>query len=301
MEKIKEYIKKLRYIFIINKHSILVHLFIFILSIISILIFSIFFDNTLPSANDPVVIDEPKVVVEPHYENISAAVMSESLAQYVQSLGGSYSISMVEISGDQRIVSYNDKQPSTSASTYKLYVAYSVLKRIEEGLWNWSDNFLGGQDVSSCFDDMIVNSDNNCAEAFLSKIGGAAVITEAHSIGCYDIVFSSVNYAKATSSDLALFLTKLEKGQILNQQSSRDRLIDAMKRNVYREGIPAASNGVVANKVGFIEAILNDAAIIYNPTGVYVLVIMTNHSSWEKIASITSKIEELRTQQVLVP
>ena len=67
-----------------------------------------------------------------------------------------------------------------------------------------------------------------------------------------------------------------------------------MKRNVYRQGIPAGASGTVADKVGFLNGLLHDAAIVYSPKGTYVLVILTNGSSWANIAELTKKIEALR-------
>lgn len=104
------------------------------------------------------------------------------------------------------------------------------------------------------------------------------------------------NGIETTSADLALLLAQLQTGQILTQQSSRDRLIDDMKRNIYRGGIPAGINSVVADKVGFLDGFLNDAAIVYSPTGTYVLVILTDGSSWPTIADFAGKIEALRNQ-----
>ena len=50
----------------------------------------------------------------------------------------------------------------------------------------------------------------------------------------------------------------------------------------------------MADKVGFLDGLLHDAAIVYSPSGTYVLVIMTDGSSWAEIAALTRKIEELR-------
>jgi beta-lactamase class A len=69
-----------------------------------------------------------------------------------------------------------------------------------------------------------------------------------------------------------------------------------MKRNIYRQGIPKGINATVANKVGFLDGLLHDAAIVYASTGPYVLVIMTDGSSWANIAELTRQIEALRLQ-----
>jgi beta-lactamase class A len=65
---------------------------------------------------------------------------------------------------------------------------------------------------------------------------------------------------------------------------------------VYRQGIPAGASGAVADKVGFIDALLHDSAIVYSPSGTYVLAIMTDGSSWANIAQLTREIEALRNQ-----
>lgn len=69
-----------------------------------------------------------------------------------------------------------------------------------------------------------------------------------------------------------------------------------MKRNIYRQGIPAGANGQVANKVGFLDGLLHDAAIVYSPSGTYALSIMTDGSNWGTIAELTRQIEKLRVQ-----
>jgi len=92
-------------------------------------------------------------------------------------------------------------------------------------------------------------------------------------------------------------LSLLETGQILSQQSSRDVWIASMKKNVYRQGIPKGiPSAVVADKVGFLDAWLHDASIVYSPKGTYVLVIMTESSSWANIADLAGQIETLRTK-----
>jgi beta-lactamase class A len=69
-----------------------------------------------------------------------------------------------------------------------------------------------------------------------------------------------------------------------------------MKGNVYRKGIPAGVNGTVADKVGFLDALLHDAAIVYGPHGTYVLAIMTDGSSWATIADLAGQIDALHAQ-----
>lgn len=212
---------------------------------------------------------------------------------------GSFGIALTELSGSYRHASYQGDTKFTTASTYKLFVAYSTLLRIESGAWHWSDQIEGGYDLTTCFDRMIRLSDNACASAMLSKIGYQAITNEAHAIGATTTSFlgRDGNGIISSASDEALLLSALQKGQILSQQTNRDIWINAMKSNVYRQGIPKGiPSATVADKVGFLDALLHDAAIVYSPTGTYVLVIMTNNSSWATIADLASQIEALRNQ-----
>lgn len=220
--------------------------------------------------------------------------LSALMKTYAESHPGVYGVSLVELSGARRNASYQSDRSFTTASTFKLFVAYSTLKRVEEGVWKWSDQIQGGRDLAKCFDDMIVKSDNPCADTLLQKIGFKPITDEAKALGLTGTSFLGKDGIKTTPRDLSLFLSQLQSGQMLSQQLSRDRLLEAMKRNQYRQGIPAGTGNAVANKVGFLDGLFHDAAIVYGPSGPYVLVIMTEGSNWATIADLTRQIEALR-------
>jgi beta-lactamase class A len=225
------------------------------------------------------------------------AKLSALMKEYANSHPGTYSVSMRELSGQRRNASYRADVVTTTASTYKLFVAYSSLLRVESGEWQWSDYINGGRNLTQCFEDMIEKSDNECAVALLRKVGVRPLTDEAHAIGATHTSFLVSNDIKSTAEDESLLLGLLESGQILKQQSSRDIWITALKNDVYRQGIPKGiPSAVVANKVGFLDGLLHDAAIVYSPKGTYVLVIMTNGSSWGNIAELAGQIETLRTK-----
>ena len=71
--------------------------------------------------------------------------------------------------------------------------------------------------------------------------------------------------------------------------SDTDRLLGLMKRQKYRDGIPAGTGLPVADKVGFVDDVIHDAGIVYSPKGTYVLVIMTT-SNWSGIANAAKTI-----------
>lgn len=222
--------------------------------------------------------------------------LSALLKNYAESHPGTYGISLIELSDKRRRAAFQDDKSFTTASTYKLFVAYSTLKRVEEGAWQWSDQIQGGRNLEKCFDDMIVRSDNACAEAMLQKITYKSATSEIQALGLKNTTFLKGNTPLTTAGDLSLFNAMLQSGQILSQQASRDRLLGAMKRNIYRQGIPAGTSSQVADKVGFLEGLFHDAAIVYSPSGPYVLTIMSDGSNWATIADLTRQIESLRNQ-----
>jgi beta-lactamase class A len=225
------------------------------------------------------------------------AKLSALMKDFANSHPGTYSVSMRELSGQRRNASYRADAVTTTASTYKLFVAYSTLLRVESGEWQWSDYINGGRNLTQCFEDMIELSDNECAVALLRKVGVKPLTDEAHAIGATRTSFLKSDDIKSTAEDESLLLGLLASGQILKQQSSRDIWITALKNDVYRQGIPKGiPSAEVANKVGFLDGLLHDAAIVYSPKDTYVLVIMTNGSSWGNIAELAGQIETLRTK-----
>lgn len=235
----------------------------------------------------------PSVVYTRSYSPTDTGITA-LLKHFAESHPGTYGVSFVELSGARRHANYNGDTQFVAASTYKLFVAYSSLLRVERGEWRWTDQISGGRDLTRCLDDMIVKSDNACAEVLLKKIGFSNITNEAKAIGATKTSFLGSDGIKSTAQDQAVFLSALQSGQLLTQQSSRDILINAMKRNIFRKGIPAGASGAVANKVGFLDGLLHDSGIVYSPSGTYVLVIMSNGSSWANIADLTRQIEALR-------
>ena len=222
--------------------------------------------------------------------------LSALMANYAKDHPGTYGVQLIELSGKRRRAAYNESKQFVTASTYKLFVAYGTLKKIEANEWQWSNPSAGGRDTAACFDDMIVKSDNACAEALLQRYGYSNLTRDIRSIGLSSASGFIGDGPKSTAADLALFMAMLESGQMPIQPASRDRFLGALKRNIYRQGIPAGASGQVADKVGFLNGLFHDAAIVYSPSGTYVLTIMTDGSSWASIAELTKQIEALRSQ-----
>lgn len=236
------------------------------------------------------------IATTPKQPQVSAAHLSEKFIELTalreQVLdnfrGSSLGVMAVDLDGYWSL-GLNENRVYTSASTYKLFVAYSMLKAVQDGRASWSDR-LSGTTLEKCLETMIVDSDNACPEAWNLKQGYSKVNAEVKAIGGLDNTKVGYGDMRTTAHDLATFLGKLYRGELLDDWST-STLIDLMKRQTYRDGIPAGVSAPVADKVGFLSGLLHDAAIVYDPEQPYLLVIMTQGSSWQNIARLASDID----------
>lgn len=216
------------------------------------------------------------------------AGLNALLANYAHDHPGTFGVSFIELDGKKRRAEYQADKIFVTASTYKLFAAYELLKQIDAGKRSWDAE-------ATCFNKMISYSDNTCAEAYLDSLGLSTISKDIQAIGLKNSTFMKSGGPFTTANDLTLLLGMLQSQQNFSAVN-RDRLINAMKANVYRKGIPAGVNGTVADKVGFMDALLHDAAIVYGPKGTYVLAIMTEGSSWATIADFAKQIDQLHSQ-----
>jgi beta-lactamase class A len=187
------------------------------------------------------------------------------------------------------VMGLNQDRVYTSASTYKLFVAYAMLKQVDEGRLGWGEQ-VNGMSLEACLETMIVNSDNACPEAWLVKLGYNKVNAMARELGLENTAIRDGNMT-TTARDLSAYLWKLGKGELLAPETT-EKLLGLMKRQKYRDGIPAGVGAsVVADKVGFLGGLLHDAAIVYDDRGDWILVVMTNGSSWSNIARVAGVVE----------
>lgn len=241
-----------------------------------------FWPQTSPQSNE----NSPEAEVAETLEPAQPDVGLQQLAESIATAKGDYAIAVVEPNG--RRASTNGDKQYTAASTYKLYIAYGVFQRIDSGDLQWSDQVFGGRNADECFELMIVQSDNDCTYAFGDLVGWQAVDGMMEQLGLLD---TQVKYHDniTTADDLAIFLLKLQEGDLLNAVDS-EKLLNAMKRQVYRKGIPAGTGVEVADKPGFLDDLLHDAGIVYGLNGPYVLVIMSDNSTWGQLADAANQI-----------
>lgn len=181
------------------------------------------------------------------------------------------SVSVVDLQTGQQY-QFGSNDPFTAASIGKLVTAAAYLRMVETGQADLNDN-IAGQSARTQLEKMIVKSDNpswhNIREAVTAKRQQAY----AKSIGLES--YNASNNTM-TSSDVALLLSKLASGHLLNTEYTQ-LLLSYMKEANYRGYIvdAAPSNAAVYHKVGLLEDRLHDAAIIKEGDRSFVLVVFS--------------------------
>lgn len=179
-----------------------------------------------------------------------------------------------------------------SASTYKLFVMLRVFDDINSGALTWDAPMLDTT-AGGCFERTIVPSTNPCAEEWIRRYDRYALTNYVHSKGFSNGTGFTFNDAThTTAGDLATYLIGLYNGTLVSG-NNRDMLLEKMGRQLYRYGIPTGTKGWTQDKVGFLWDYIHDAAIVHNPKGTYVLVIMTKGYSYGYIANVARQIDTI--------
>lgn len=229
--------------------------------------------------------------------NDASAQLQGAVDTWLQAHGSGYRV-VVQSLNDATAAVYKADEPIVPASTYKLFVAYAAYHEVEAGRLSLATSLSNGKTVEQCLEKAIVQSDNACAEAVGFKIGWNNVDQLIAAAGFSQTTLN--NYAagggytgdkQSSAADISNLLVQLHDGKLMNAGHTTS-LLDYMKRQVYRSGIPAGSGGsVVADKVGFLPSYTHDAAIVYGPDRTYVLVIMSETGdNWVNIKSLAQVV-----------
>lgn len=216
------------------------------------------------------------------------------LRAYVRDAGRMNNAAIVvkQLGGNLWSAEYNAWYSMPSASTYKLYVAWMLFHKMDQGDIAWNDA-MRDTTVSGCFDRMTIASTNPCAEQWLSEFGRTNLNNFVYARGISKgTSFTNPIASHTTAGDLANVMTRIETGTIFKSEQ-KARLLRSLSTHPYRKGVPAGSNGAVYDKVGFLWNYTHDAAIVRHPRGTYVIVVMTKGQSYEKIAEITRRVETI--------
>lgn len=246
-------------------------------------------DSVSVSMEESVPSPEPTPeTVEPYEDEVLKSVVNAVIDTY----DGTWSVYYAQPDTGAYMV-INDQQMA-SASVIKLYVMAAVLEAIETGAMEDS------QEVQSLLNYMITISDNDAWTSLTELLGDGDYYLGMERVTSYarsngytstEIKLDSKPYNFSSVTDTGLFLERILEGTNVSQQASEKMLSLLKAQTVVRKIPDGVPEGIVtANKTGELDNIQNDAAIVYAPTGAYVLVIFTEDASVSNIKNLSSII-----------
>ena len=201
---------------------------------------------------------------------------------WVAKQSGEYGIVVYDPDNQKVIGSHDADVQFFTASIYKLYAVYLALEDVEAGKTTMEETFRAGKTRQTCIHDAIHTSDSPCAEALLNEIGQAETNERLKQFG-----FTGTNFPGfvTTANDSIKILQRIQEGKL--DKSSTKVLKDAMKTQVYRDGLPKGMPEVtVYDKVGFSETPhYHDVAIIELPNGREYLVAFLSKGTGSRVVA----------------
>ena len=175
-----------------------------------------------------------------------------------------------------------------SINSHQVYSASLIKLFVAEAAYNQAAN--GKLTISSSTEDqirkMLTYSDNDAWSALARTIGGGSytngmniVTTTAQNDGFADtgqfFKGSHRNYNFTSVNDCGAYLHRILDGTIISPEYS-EKILNYLKQQQHTQKIPSGvPEGVeTANKTGELEYVQGDAAIVYAPSGTYILVII---------------------------
>ena len=199
-------------------------------------------------------------------------------------------VTIVDLADGRTLLEVDGDRSFTSASTYKLIVASSVIDEVEAGRAHWDDP-LEGRTLRGCLEQTIVVSDNDCPVAWLDVYGYRQMEEYAHRIGATHTSFTPAQFT-TTSADMARVLVGLHDGELMTDQGA-DLLLSLMRRQIFREGLGTLEpQATVADKVGWLDDVHHDVGIVSTDHGDFVFSILTEATDWGLVADIARTVDD---------
>lgn len=220
--------------------------------------------------------------------------------------GWKYTVAVRELTGAKRSTSVYGATKREPASTSKLFIAYAVLDRIDDGKLSFSNKTSSGTTIKDCLRVLIEVSDNYCARELMAVVGRGTLNAKLSAEGYVGTQFSSAANSSgwnktSTANDLALLLSRLQNKQLLSV-SSTTHLLTLLERQVFRtriasglpDGVRSASKpGELYLASGMLQL---DVGIVYGPTSTYVLTVMGQGNATKDAIKAISKTVFLHLQ-----
>ncbi|MBR3056026.1 serine hydrolase [Candidatus Saccharibacteria bacterium] len=249
---------------------------------------------------------EPEIEPEPEVAKIDLQPVVDSWAAAV---GGNRSVLIYDLERGEIIGSYNVAESYNTASLYKLFVVYEGYWRLESGEWQAEDQAGStGHTILECLDLAIRESYSPCAETLWGYIGHDALdeIVEKD----FEIANSDISSLVSNPEDIMKIMRMFYEHTDITDEELVARMKDSFLNQPtttynWRQGLPSGfTKANVYNKVGWdwngsSWNIYHDAAVVEFPelNRHFIVVVMTNQVSYQRIAELGGKIEGAILQQ----
>ena len=216
-----------------------------------------------------------------HLGKTSEESLESKVRSLISTLPGDYTVKVRELDNGRRKVDIGGRADREPASSIKIFIAYAVYKRIDEGTLSYSSEVSSGLTVEQCLRAMIEPSDNYCAVELREKVGMTYLNKLIDAGGYTDTHFWYANgKTKLTSAtDLSDLIARLAYGNLLSADSSA-RFLKLLKTQVWREAIPPGlpNNVVQASKPGSLWTpggmVETDVAFVWGNKTRYAIAVM---------------------------
>jgi beta-lactamase class A len=239
--------------------------------------------------------------------------LNKIIKSHLDGKEGQYSVVIVKLNSEEKLYSLNGNIAFPAGSLYKLFLLSAAFEEIEKGRLKEDQEItvsqkhlievLGFEDfgydpeqqnithkVSAILRRIATISDNYASIMLAEHIGWEKVREQARILGASGTIIKSP--ISTTSSDIALYFTKLQKGEVVSKQSS-EKIIELLSDSKLNTRIPAklpetvdASDGgklklKIAHKTAELPDLRHNAGIVFLPNNPYVIVLFANEVTYE--------------------
>ena len=202
-----------------------------------------------------------------------------------------WSIAIYDLQAQNWLYRNNSSQKMSSASLYKLYVAYGLSKKLPFA--QWASTQIAGRDMQTCVDLMIRQSDNTCGTAIGSFVGWKSIDTAIHAAGYNSTSLNLMTGSVTTAEDTTRFMADLYQGKLFDGPTT-EFLKASLKDQLYRSAIPAGCQGCTTyNKTGNESGVAHDSAVVVSGGRTYAVTIMSEGGNYAKIATVERAIQSV--------
>jgi beta-lactamase class A len=240
---------------------------------------------------------------QPEKEVETTAVVDVKLQKLIEQWvnrndGQDWGVSVERLGDEHAIAQHQPLLRFYPASLYKLLITQSLSEKVPADQWSKRTvyDYRGGHTYLECVDLMLRVSDNACGEAIGNFLNWRNVDGRLGAIGLENTKLNSIENRFTTAADMSTFMRLLHDDPILSHQA-KDQVLNSLKVQQYRDGIPAGSLGCeVYNKIGDLNGYRHDVALVECDGVTYSLAIMSKGGSYKQIADLARVINNYLAQ-----